>query len=128
LSNPQPVVPAKDVAPSIPIASQLTPSPQSSSSSEAAVQLADSYTHTPSIEPVAVSPKTDSIVKQTVETFLHHTPQFEIEVSGSNVKIVDTKLSDAASPDFGVLTYHLSDGSILSIVGIIPHHHAPATA
>jgi hypothetical protein len=41
--------------------------------------------------------------------------------------IVDTKLSDAASPHFGVLTWDMH-GSTLSIVGIIPQHHAPATA
>jgi hypothetical protein len=65
---------------------------------------------------------------ETVEAFLHNTPSYEIAVSGSNVMIVDTKLSDAASPNFGVLTWDLDNGSTLSIVGIIPHHHAPATA
>jgi hypothetical protein len=59
----------------------------------------------------------------TVKAFLHNTPSYEIAVSGSNVTIVDTQLSDASSPDFGVLTWHLSNGSTLSIVGIIPHHH-----
>jgi hypothetical protein len=128
--NPPPVTPAKDATPSIVIASQLTPSLQPASSSgtsveaseaavrPAAVQLTDSDAHTASIQ----------AVKSTVEAFLHHTPAYYIEVSGSNVKIVDSKLSDAASPDFGVLTWHLSDGSTVSIVGIIPHHHAPATA
>jgi hypothetical protein len=133
--NPQPVIPAKDVAPSMPIASQLTPSPQPSSSlgtsveasdaavQLAAVQLADSDTHTASTQPVAPPG-----MVSTVKAFLHHTPLFYVAVSGSNTTIVDTHLSDAASPDFGVLTWHLSDGSTVSIVGIIPHHHAPATA
>jgi hypothetical protein len=140
--NPQPVIPAKDVAPSMLIASQLTPSPliasqltpspQPSSSlgtivetSEAAVQLADTDTLSASSQPVvpwhAVSP--------TVKAFLQHTLTYEITVSGSNVKIVDTHLSDAASPNFGVLTWDLSNGSTLSIVGIIPHHrHATSGA
>jgi hypothetical protein len=129
--NPQPVIPAKDVAPFILIASQLTPSPQPSSSlgtivqtSEAAVQLADSDTLSASSQPVVLS----HAVSTTVKVFLQHTPTYEVAVSGSNVTIVDTNLSDAASPDFGVLTWHLSDGSTLSIVGIIPHHHASATA
>jgi hypothetical protein len=133
--NPQPVIPAKDVAPSILIASQLTSSPQPSSSlgtsvdaSEAAVQLAavqlaDSDTHTASIQPVAPPG-----MVSTVKAFLHHTPLFYVAVSGSNTTIVDTHLSDAASPDFGVLSWHLSDGSTVSIVGIIPHHHATSGA
>jgi hypothetical protein len=108
--NPQPVVPVTDVAPATLIATQLTPAPQPFSSSGTTVKTFEAAVH------------------QTVETFLHHTPSYEIAVSGSNVKIVDTKLSDAASRDFGVLTWHLNDGSTLSIVGIIPHHHAPATA
>jgi hypothetical protein len=67
-------------------------------------------------------------IMHTVEAFLHNTPSYEIAISGSNFMIVDTKVSDAASPDFGVLTWDLNNGSTLSIVGIIPHHHAPATA
>ena len=67
-------------------------------------------------------------IMRAVEAFLHDTPSFEITVSGSNVVIIDTKLSDASSPDFGVRTWDLYNGSTLSIVGIIPHHHAPATA
>ena len=132
--NPQPVIPAKDIAPSILIASQLTPSLQPSSSlgtiveasEAAAVQLAHSDTHTASIQPfVGVSRE---MVVSTVKTFLHHTPSYEVAVSGSNTTILDTDLSDRASSDYGVLTWHHSDGSTLSIVGIIPHHHAPATA
>jgi hypothetical protein len=140
--NPQPVV-----APAILIASQLTPSPQPSSSlgtivetSEAAIQPTVSATLSASIQPVDLSHLTVEALVQlagsatlsatqpvhplpTVEAFLRNTPSYEIAVSGSKVTIVDTKLSDAASPDFGVLTWDLSNGSTLSIVGIIPHHH-----
>ena len=69
-----------------------------------------------------------SQIMQTLEAFLHDTPSSEIIVSGSNVVIIDKNVSDASSPDFGVLTWDLHNGSTLSIVGIIPHHHAPATA
>jgi hypothetical protein len=75
----------------------------------------------------SISPSISQIM-QTVEAFLVHTPSYEFAVSGSNYVIVDTKLSDASSPNFGVLTWDLSNGSTLSIVGIIPHHHAAATA
>jgi hypothetical protein len=143
--NPQPVIPAKDFTPSMPIASQLTPPPQSSSSlgasaeasEAAAVQLALSDTHTASVEaskfiwpmsgkPVALSPE----IVSTLEAFLHHTPSFYELVSASSIEYVDKNVSDAASPDYGVLTWDLSNGCTFSIVGIIPHHHhhAPATA
>jgi hypothetical protein len=186
LSNLQPVMPAKDVAPAIPSSNQLTPSLQPSAwngeivaTSEAVVQLALSDIVSPSIRPIVLangpvplslaleqvsaqvgfgsslpqnstasasesiqpasteptstppaisaSPSIGQIIR-TVEAFLHNTPSYEIAVSGSNFMIVDTKVSDAASPDFGVLTWDLNNGSTLSIVGIIPHHHAPATA
>ena len=145
---PQPVV-----APAILIASQLTPSPQPSSSlgtivetSEAAIQLTVSDTLSASIQAVDLSQLTVEALVQlivsdtpsapiqpvalhpTVKAFLHNTPSFEVLASGSKVTIVDTKLSDAASPHFGVLTWDLSNGSTLSIVGIIPHHHATSDA
>jgi hypothetical protein len=68
-----------------------------------------------------------SHIMHVVEVFLQNTPSHEIAVSGSNVVIVDTNVSDALSPNFGVLTWDFN-GSTLSIVGIIPHHHAEATA
>ena len=171
--NPQPVIPAKDVAPAILTPNQLTPSSQPSSSmgsivatSEAVVQLAVSDTTSAFIQPIVLSHETVPLssaleqvsaqvgfgpslpqnstassttstapassaslseILQTVEAFILNTPSHEIAVSGSNIMIVDTKLSDAASPHFGVLTWDLHNGSTLSIVGIIPQHH-PAAA
>ena len=78
--------------------------------------------------PLGLSALTESQIMQTLEAFLQHTPSFEIVVSGSNVMVVDTKVSDAASANFGVLTYDLPDGATLSLVGIIPAHHASVTA
>jgi len=60
-------------------------------------------------------------VVQEVATFLAHTPNYEITIAGANVVIVDTNLSDAQSHDFGVQTFDMSDGSTLSIVGIMQH-------
>jgi hypothetical protein len=71
---------------------------------------------------------TENQIMRTVETFLQDTPSVEIAVSGHNVVIIDTNAADALSPKFGVLTWELSNGETLSIVGIIPHHHAAATA
>ena len=60
-------------------------------------------------------------VVQIVTTFLEHTPNYEITVSGANIVIIDTSLTDARSPEFGFETFDMADGSTLSIVGIIQH-------
>jgi crotonobetainyl-CoA:carnitine CoA-transferase CaiB-like acyl-CoA transferase len=65
---------------------------------------------------------------KTVEAFLENNPSYEIAVSGTNVMIVDTKIADAASLNFGVLTFDLASGSTVSVVGILPHPHHPAAA
>jgi hypothetical protein len=79
------------------------------------------------VETTAATSVSASHIEKIVEAFIQSTPSFEIAISGSNVLIVDTKISDAQSADFGVRTWDLSDGSTLSIVGIIPpHHHAVA--
>jgi hypothetical protein len=174
--NPQPVIPA--VAPAILTPSQLTPSPQPSSSmgsivatSEAVVQLAVSDTTSAAIQPIVLShgtvplslaleqvsaqvgfgpsppensaassttstaptptPTSSASISEilhTLEVFLQNTPSAEFFSSGSNIIVVDATLSDAASTHFGVLTWDLHNGHTLSIVGIIPQHHAPATA
>jgi hypothetical protein len=80
-----------------------------------------------SVQSASSSAASISHIMHTVEVFIQNTPSYEIAVSGSNVVIVDAKLSDASSPNFGVLTWDFN-GSTLSIVGIIPHHHAEATA
>jgi hypothetical protein len=100
--------------------------PQSSTAAPSNTTAAPSNTASSPTPPVASA--SISQIMQTVESFLQDTPKFEITISGSNVVIIDTKLSDASSPDFGVLTWDLHNGSTLSIVGIIPHHHAPAAA
>jgi hypothetical protein len=69
-----------------------------------------------------------SQVMKTVEAFLENNPSYEIAVSGTNVMIVDTKIADAASLNFGVLTFDLASGSTVSVVGILPHPHHPAAA
>jgi hypothetical protein len=68
--------------------------------------------------PVA-APNASSTVVQAVEQFLESTPSAEVTLSGANVVIIDTNVSDAKSPNFGVMTWDMSDGSTLSIVGIL---------
>jgi hypothetical protein len=63
----------------------------------------------------------DSQVEHIVATFLASTPDYEITVSGANVVIVDTNVSDEQAGHFSVETFNMSDGSTLSIVGIIHH-------
>jgi hypothetical protein len=36
--------------------------------------------------------------------------------------IIDTHVADAKSPNYGVMTFDMNDGSTLSIVGILPSH------
>jgi hypothetical protein len=60
-------------------------------------------------------------IEHIVATFLASTPNYEITVSGANVVILDTNGSDVRSGHFGVETFSMSDGSTLSIVGIIHH-------
>jgi hypothetical protein len=62
-----------------------------------------------------------SQVEQIVANFLAYTPNYEITMSGDNVVIVDTNASDVKSGHFSVETFNMSDGSTLSIVGIIQH-------
>jgi hypothetical protein len=69
-----------------------------------------------------------SQIEQTLEVFIQDTPSREVAISGSHIIIIDTNLADAKSPNFGIETWHMGDGSTLSIVGIIPHHHTAAAA
>jgi hypothetical protein len=63
----------------------------------------------------------DNQVEQTVAAFLAHTPNFEIAISGANVIFIDPSVADARSPEFGIQIFDMSDGSTLSLVGIVQH-------
>jgi hypothetical protein len=91
------------------------------SSSPVASSSNTTITSTPS--ETTASALSEAQILHIVEEFLQNTPSFEIAVAGSNVVIVDKNTADASSPQFGVLTWDLSSGATLSIVGIIPHHH-----
>jgi hypothetical protein len=63
----------------------------------------------------------DNQIEHIVTGFLASTPSYEITVSGTNVVILDTNPSDLKSGGYSVETFNMSDGSTLSIVGIIHH-------
>ena len=71
---------------------------------------------------VAAPNESISFVVQEVEQFLASTPSAEVTLSGANVVIIDTNVADAKSPHYGIMTFDMSDGSTLSIVGIMPSH------
>jgi len=75
-------------------------------------------------ESVTAAPLSE--IEQTLEAFLQNTKSYEVDRSGAHIIIIDTNLADAKSAGFGVETWDMGDGSTLSIVGIIPHHHSVA--
>jgi hypothetical protein len=106
------------------VVSSSSPSSLNTHASPAVDQIAniassDSSVTTPAAP--AQPSAADNQVEQTVGAFLAHTPNFEITISGANVIIIDTNYADAASSGFGIQTFDMSDGSTLSIVGIVPH-------
>jgi len=73
------------------------------------------------------APSTAS-VERTLTAFLDNTPSYEVAMSGENVVIIDTNSADLKSAHYGVLTWDMSDGSTLTIMGILPHYHLLAAA
>jgi hypothetical protein len=73
------------------------------------------------------APSTASIEK-TLTAFLDDTPSYEVAMSGENVVIIDTNSADLKSAHYGVVTWDMSDGSTLTIMGILPHYHLLAAA
>jgi hypothetical protein len=61
-------------------------------------------------------------VQQEIAQFVDSNPSVEVTLSGANVVIIDTHVADAKSPNYGVMTFDMNDGSTLSIVGILPSH------
>jgi hypothetical protein len=54
-----------------------------------------------------------------MQMFFQATPSFEVSMSGTNVVMMDTSAADGKSPDFGGVNFHMHDGSMLLIIGII---------
>lgn len=78
--------------------------------------------HTEAVQSPPQTANVDAQAMQAVSAFMHDTPSFEITLSGANVVIMDTHTADAKLPDYTLITFDMSDGSTLSIVGIIPSH------
>jgi hypothetical protein len=62
----------------------------------------------------------DDVASSLFTAFLASTPHFEVDMFGKNVVVIDTNLSDSTNSSFGMQVWSMSDGSSLTIVGIIP--------
>jgi hypothetical protein len=63
----------------------------------------------------------DSAANASLLEFVQATPHFEVDVVGENVIVIDTNVSHITNSNFGFQSWNLADGSMLTIVGIIPH-------
>ena len=73
-------------------------------------------------------PAFDDAARATLNAFLHNTPHYRIEAFGDDLLIVDTDVSHYASSQYRVETWVMSDGSTLSILGIMPHDETAMAA
>jgi hypothetical protein len=74
----------------------------------------------------ASAPLSDNQVLHLLEGFERATPSTELFLSGPNVIVVDANAADAKSPDYASHTFAMSDGSTVTVVGILPQHAALA--
>lgn len=70
----------------------------------------------------------DDTARDILNAFLHDTPQYRIATFGDDLLIVDTNVAHYTSSQYRVETWEMSDGSTLSILGIIPHHETAMAA
>ena len=64
----------------------------------------------------------DDAAKVILDEFIHDTPQMQVEVAGKDFLLVDMDRSHYGSGQQVLETWTMSDGSTLSIIGIVPHH------
>ena len=103
----------------VPVAANSSSTEVSSTVSQPISLSTPASSQTSSAPPISTATPNYQVVEE-VAAFLAHTPNYEITIAGINVVIID-QLSDAQSHDFGVQTFDMSDGSTLSIVGILQH-------
>lgn len=70
----------------------------------------------------------DDAAREILYAFLHNTPNYRIESFGDDLLIVDTNVAHYSSSQYRVETWEMSDGSTLSILGIVPHHETAMAA
>ncbi len=63
----------------------------------------------------------DDTARRIVEQFIQDTPQIKVEVVGNDFLLVDMDRSHYGSGQQVLETWTMSDGSTLSIIGIVPH-------
>ena len=70
----------------------------------------------------------DDAARIILDQFIHDTPQLKVEVAGNDFLLVDMDRSHYGSGQQVLETWTMSDGSTLSIIGIVPHHDAVLAA
>ena len=60
-------------------------------------------------------------IASEIKAFLDHTPNFEMVISGTHVLVADTNVSDTRSSFYSAQTWDFSDGTTLTILGILTH-------
>jgi hypothetical protein len=74
-----------------------------------------------SSSPSASSPSAfDAQADAILQGFVSNTPNFEEDLAGQHVLLVDKNPGDIANSHFGSLSWTFADGSSLTIVGIMP--------
>lgn len=67
-------------------------------------------------------------VHQIVADFLAHTPDYKVVASGAEFIIVDAHTADFSDKNFQAETFHMPDGSSLTLIGILPPPHVLTAA
>jgi hypothetical protein len=62
----------------------------------------------------------NAAASQTLDAFVRQN-NFEVLTSNNNVVLFDTNAADFSSPDLVTKTWSMSDGSTITVVGILPH-------
>ena len=108
------------------VATTAVPQSGSSASSNSAVVSTASVSPTqspaPSQQATTYEPF-NAAANEILDAFVRQN-NFEVLTSNNNVVLFDTKTSDFSSHDFVTRTWSMSDGSTISVVGIVPHNLA----
>jgi hypothetical protein len=73
--------------------------------------------------PALVNLGSQDSVHQIVNDFLAHTPDYKVVLSGTEFIIVDAHTADFSDKNFQAETFHMPDGSSLTLIGVLPPQH-----
>lgn len=72
-----------------------------------------------SVSTAAAPLESISAIREVIDDFLQDTPEVQLTISGSNVILVDADPQRQADAHFDLKTWELSDGSTVTLVGIL---------